>query len=224
MNSLSQIIEVIGPAGSGKSTLAKALTQNKKISLAGPAPYFRNLIEFPFFVRNTFDMLPLLYKFLFIKGLEGPSLRDIAWMVTLKGWHRVLLHNAEENSDLLLDEGPVFLMAYLQIYGAKALNSPSNQAWWDQMYKQWSRVLNIIIYLDAPDETLIERIRFREKPHGVKVKPDDYAYKYLADLREKYEYLLIRLTSEDKTLQVHRFDTHQIPITKVCSEILAALK
>ena len=222
-NRTKRIIEVIGPAGAGKTTLAKALSQHNGIQLAEFLPNYRRFTNFPFFARNTLASLPIFLKLYFIKEDIWLSKRDAAWMVTLKGWHQVLNHKTFQNSSLIMDEGPIYYMAYLHIYGSEILNSPSAQTWWDQMYKQWSRTMHMVIYLDAPDLTLMERIRAREKAHGVKTMPDSYAFKFLADLRENYEYLLYKLTSEKRSLKILRFNTLKVPLNQVASEVIAAL-
>jgi thymidylate kinase len=216
-----KIIELIGPAGSGKSTLAKALYQHKESKLISSPPNYRKVSDLPFFARNSINLLPLLIR---ISKFGKLSRRDFAWMVTLRGWSQELEKNKNQSSILILDEGPIYFMAYLQIYGSKIINSIAAEPWWDQMYKHWSRVLDIVIMLDAPNASLIDRIRGREKPHGVKVKPDDYAHKFLSDLREKYEYLLNKLTAEERGPKVLRFDTQQFSINKIESEVFDVIQ
>lgn len=218
-----RIIEIIGPAGSGKSTLANALCQEKGRELISSPPYYRRISDLPFFARNTLELLPTVLTLNIHNRCEFLSLRDLVWMVTLNGWCRVLSQKANQYPILILDEGPIFYMAFLQIYGSGGLNSPSAQTWWAQIYKQWSSLLAMVIYLDAPDLVLIQRIRERSKPHGIKDNPKDYAYKYLADLREKYKYLLFRLASENRTFKILCFDTFHVSQNQICSEITDAL-
>jgi deoxyadenosine/deoxycytidine kinase len=218
-----RIIEVVGPAGAGKSSLANALSRHRGIKLVSSPPYYRKFSDIPFFARNTLELLPTFLKLNYKKKGNWLSMRDMAWMVILKGWHRVFSQKKLQKSILILDEGPIFHMALLQIYGSESLNNPSAQVWWGQMYKRWSKMLDMVVFLDAPDSTLIERIRAREKPHGVKIKGNDYAIKYLTDLREKYDYLLCKLTSEEPNLKVLRFDTLQISLDQVCLNLSATL-
>jgi thymidylate kinase len=129
-----------------------------------------------------------------------------------------------QNSTLVLDEGPIFHMAYLQIYGSDVLNSPTARSWWEKIYTQWSQTLALVVLLDAPDLILIERIRARKKESAVKTKGNDYAVKYITNLREKYEYLLDKLTTKNKNLTVFRFDTDQVLLDQVYSKVFASLQ
>jgi adenylate kinase family enzyme len=220
---LNNIIEVIGPAGSGKTTLAKAISNQNNVEVITSPPYYKRLTNLPFFAQNTIELLPLLIRLYSTRKVRGLKMRDVAWMVTINGWSQILLQKSRPCSIVILDEGPIYYMAYLQIFGAESMNSLLTQAWWAEMYRNWSKVLDMVIMLDAPDTFLIDRIRAREKHHGVKTKSDDYAHRYLANLREKYENLLIKLTSEECDLRILRFNTQQLSIDEIVSKVINSI-
>ena len=53
-----KIIEIIGPAGAGKTSLAKILGENTSIKIVNQAPYYRQLGDTPFFIKNSLSILP----------------------------------------------------------------------------------------------------------------------------------------------------------------------
>jgi deoxyadenosine/deoxycytidine kinase len=218
-----RILEIIGPAGAGKSTLAHLLSQKNQIKLIHTAPYYRRVKDFPFFAINTLETLPTIIQLYFGSHCQRLKPWEVAWMVTLHGWHHILRHETARNLTLVLDEGPIYHMAYLQIYGSGVINSSPAEAWWNKIYKQWSKTLTLLVLLDASDTTLIKRIRMRETVHGVKTKGDDYAFEFLSNLRKKYDYLIARLLSEETQLKVLRFDTQKIPLDQICTDIVAVL-
>jgi hypothetical protein len=202
--------------------LAQALSQRQDIKLVDQPPYFRRIKDFSFFARNTLALLPTLLG-LYSSRKEGwLTLEDIVWMVILKGWHRVLKRLASDDKILILDEGPLFYMAFLRVYGQDIIRSESANQWWSEMYRQWADTLDMVILLDTRDPILIQRIRSRDKWHGVKIKSDTEAYQYLADLRNAYEQILTGLKAHALDLNVLRFDTEQISVKQICNEIINA--
>jgi predicted kinase len=194
------IVELVGLPGVGKSTLAQEMCrQNRNIHLE-KTPYFRRATDIPFFMRNSVKNLPRILRIQLSKDGGGLSRRDIVLMVILSGWRQVLIQkNLTNELVLLLDEGPICYLTRLCAWGSEGLRSTAANNWWKGVFLEWASFLDLIIWLDASDETLIERIRSREMWQEVKTMTREQAFKYFEDLRSKQDYVLKKISTQTKT-------------------------
>jgi shikimate kinase len=217
------VVELVGPAGAGKTTLAQALKQRSKRILIGTAPQIRRVGHIPFFARNSLLLVPTLFHLHYKNNGRWLTPREIAWMVILKGWHRVLGRQASKNGTIVvLDHGPVAMLASLRFFGPENLKSQSAKKWWDSTYKQWADTLDMVIWLDTSDATLVERIRARDVWHRVKVKSDSEAFEFLARWRPVYEQVISELTVDSHGPKVFHLDTGQESLDETVSRVLVA--
>jgi hypothetical protein len=215
------IVELVGPAGAGKSSLAQALKQRSKSILTCTPPYLRRIGHAPFFARNIILSTPILFHLYRNNYGRWFTPWEMAWLVTLNGWHRLLARQEFRNDTVIvLDQGPVFMLAWFSGFGPESFRSPSTKPWWDTMYKQWADVLDMVIWLDAPDMTLIERIRARDVWHGVKVKTDRDACEFLARWRAAHEHVLSALTSQANGPKVLDLNTAQEGLEETVNRVL----
>lgn len=217
-----RILEMAGLAGAGKSTLALALCQrNKKITI-GAEIAFRKVEQVPIFARSV----PLILS-LIVAGFEASqrwTWDEIKFMVYLKSWSRILEQQAKTNpGTILLDHGPVFKMATLHAFGPAWLRSTSAKTWWSELFQQWADLLDLIVWLEAPDSLLETRINTRKQKHKVKGKTASEMMQFLASYRDSYNYVLSGLVSSNR-LNVIKFDTSQASIDEIAEDIMAACR
>src|SRR5207253_8094260 len=88
---------------------------------------------------------------------------------------------------VVLDEGPVFALAWLQVFGAeRLLRSTAYKRWVQRTLADWARVLDAVVLVDAPDPVLSQRIRARVKPHLVKDQSDQQITAFAARFRAAF--------------------------------------
>ena len=212
-------VELIGPAGAGKTTLSRALTQaNEKVAIGAPLQ-LRKLRQLPFFLRRALPMAPMF-------ATSKRNGRRFTWeevkaFVYVNGWHQVLKRGAARNlTAILLDHGPVFQLASLKEFGPEILKERVFDTWWDKILKQWALTLDILIWLDAPDRILLDRINSRAQRHVVKARQEKEAYEFLARYRRAYEEIIAKLTAKgDPRLLL--FDTSQKSLEDIVEALLA---
>jgi thymidylate kinase len=143
-------------------------------------------------------------------------------MVYLKGWPG-LLRQQIKNSDkaILLDHGGIFKLATLYAFGPEKLKSSELKNWWNEMYQEWASTLNLVIWLDASEEVLLERINHRNQRHAVKGKPELEAHEFLECYRMAYRRIFQMLNSyhEQRLLS---FDTNRTSIEEIADAVLLA--
>jgi deoxyadenosine/deoxycytidine kinase len=217
-----KIIEIIGPAGAGKSSLGQLLKVSGKIKIINAAPNFRLINDIPFFIKNTFYSLPTFVRFIARQDDKSINAKQFVWLVILNGWSKRLRRYAKKFSTIfVLDEGPIYLMTFLYVYGSNVFKSQNSNVWWEHIFRDYANAIDIVVWLDAPNSVLVSRIRDRNKPHGVKNKTDPEAFNYLNNLRQAYERMISGLTTEDSELLVMRFDTNQETLDEISKKIIA---
>src|SRR5687767_12221709 len=214
---LPLIIELVGLAGSGKTTLSRALSRQSERIQLGAEIELRKLKHIPVFVRNTPPLLPIiLYRSRYSRWFTW---EEIKYVVYLKGWPQVLGQQAAQGGEaILLDHGPVFKLATLNAFGPEYLQTEKAEPWWNTMFKQWASTVDIVIWLDAPDSVLEQRINSRNQRHAVKGKTETEVLQFLARYRISYEEILSKLMT-DRRPALFQFDTSQTTIEQVADEV-----
>lgn len=214
-----QVMEIVGPAGAGKTTLVQALSRRcKRIQ---PGVQVSKIRSIPLLVTNTVLFLPtFLRRYRHSRWFTWSETRS---MVYLKAWHQVLDRQPSRTDTItVLDHGPIFRLALLREFGPEFTQSRCYQRSWDRMLNQWAAMLDGVIWLDAPDVVLLERIRGRSCQHRVKQRPEKDAYEFLERYRKCYEYIFNRISSSGgPTPQC--FNTHEKSVEQMVDEVLATV-
>lgn len=216
------LVELAGPAGAGKSTLTKALTEYDHEIRISEFPSVRAVKNLPFFVWNTLLLLPTFVTISLTKKDGAITSRQMANMAILNGWHRQFTKNLADQDVVILDQGPVYKLAELLIFGPENFRSVAF-TWWDRVCKDWADVLDVVICLDTSDSILMERIRARDKNHGIKENTDQWAVQFLAQYRQAQHEVLNSLTNKDQGPKLIRIDTSQKSLNEVVEDIFALL-
>ena len=213
------VVEMVGPAGAGKTTLVEALSQRDQSIVAGVRLHKIGYV--PFFLANTLVRLPTyLRRYRHSRWFNREETRC---MVYLKAWHNRLsrpVHN--HDTVVVLDHGPIFRLVLLREFGPEITKSQVYERWWDSALNQWAATLDMIIWLDAPNPVLANRVNARGRWHLVKGKPELEAYTFLARYRRSYEQVISMVTACDGP-RVLRFDTDRASLDQIVDQVLAAL-
>ncbi|MBI5962704.1 MAG: AAA family ATPase [Chloroflexi bacterium] len=213
-----RIVEIIGPAGAGKTTLSRALSPCRKSFFVGNFPDVRKISNAPFFIRNGFQTLPALHKL--PRGSSRKlTRREFAWLSILNGWSDIL-QKETKNKIVILDQGPVFLLTETREFGPEYLRNENADFLWQSLYSRWGNVLDMIVWLDAPDADLMSRIRHRDKGHVVKNESDETTFEFFARYRQAYERTISKLQANHSDLKILRFDTSQKSSDEIAYQLL----
>lgn len=214
------VVELVGPAGAGKTSLVRALTQRNERFVEGTGIKARRIANISFFVGNAVLLLPSLFRL--YRDSRWFTWEEIKTLVYLKELHRVLRRQASNGAITILDQGPVYLLTRLHVLRGETVARQSQSRWWDSVLKHWSQTLDMVIWLDAPDAMLLERIRARNKWHAINEKPKVEAAEFLARYRASYSRIICGLRADDGP-RVVRFDTAQESLGQIMDKVLAGI-
>lgn len=218
-----RVVEIVGPAGAGKTTLFQALDCYSESIRLGNFPDVRKISDAPFFISNGIRVIPGQFR---LYRLDSRQLtrREFAWMSILNGWS-ALLHKESDggNKVIVLDQGPIYLMTEMRLFGPEYLRQKSAERLWQDLYECWAATLDMVVWLDAAEEVLLERIRTRQQEHIVKNQSAAVVYEFLGRYRTEYEYILSVLTARKSDLKILKFDTERQGPKDILNQLLSEL-
>lgn len=214
------VAELAGLAGAGKTTLLQELSRRDgRIRVVGDLE-LRKSAHAPIVIRH----LPFLLSALFSAARSGGrfTLDEMKALIYLNAWpDRLMRQDSGGPAVLLLNHGPVFKLATLHAFGPTRLNECRCDPWWTDMFERWRNTLDALVWLDAPEDMLLDRINVREKRHVIKGKPEVQSRSFLDRYRTSYEQVLAWLTARGRPA-LHRIDTGRAPIARTADELLVS--
>jgi adenylate kinase family enzyme len=218
-----RVLEIIGPAGAGKTTLCATLGAYPAQIQLRDFPDVHKITDAPFFIWYGLKLLPVLLRY-HKPGSRNVTRREFAWLTILTGWPSRLGNEVKRcGQTIVLDQGPVYLLAEMREFGPEFLRSPSAERFWQSLYARWAVTIDLVIWLDTADERLVERIRGREQEHVMKAEPKPAVSEFLERYRSMYNQTLAELKAHASSLQVIHFDTGRQAPAEIAQQLLAAL-
>jgi len=120
---------------------------------------------------------------------------------------------------IILDHGPIYRLAFLRELGPEITASQIYKRWWVNLLNQWTATIDIIIWLNAPNAILLERIRARDQRHTIKEKCVREAHEFLTHYRTFLEQTISESVT-DRRITLLNFDTNQESVEHIVDKIL----
>ena len=209
-----RIVELAGPAGAGKSTVFRALVARDATIEGRPSlrkrEYAGVLASEVLAVART-----LVRDRAYLPRVTPEQVRMMAYLQALP---RVLERSDPPTSrTMVLDQGPIYLLT------RRSLTNERLGAWRRRVVQTWAPLLDVVVWLDAPDALLVERINTRDKRHRLQGSAEGTALEALAHIRAVYERVLGEFETGRPSWVVLRFDASVRSADEIAEEVLTAL-
>ncbi len=208
-------IELVGPAGSGKTTLVHALERTFGGVTVGAPCGGTDHVRLG--LRHVARLLPAWLRSR-DRWLDEKELRSMNYVV---GWAEAL-ERAPRPGLTVFDHGPIFRLARLRAFGPRLVESPAFAAWAAEAVRRWARLLDAVVWLDAPDAVLAARIDGRDEAHRMKGEAASETVRFLSRYRTVYDALLAELRAAGGPEPI-RVDTHREPPDAIAERLVAQL-
>jgi hypothetical protein len=120
-------------------------------------------------------------------------------------------------STLVFDQGPLFLLT------RPSLTDERLATWRNGMFDTWAPLLDVVVFLDAPDKLLRERINTRPKWHALKGADGRSALDVLRTSRQVWERTIKAVAARPGGPTILRFDTSTRSADEIADTILSAI-
>ncbi len=207
-------MELVGPTGAGKTTVLEALlAQDLGIERK---PTLRNAHYVGIVTRAVAAAVATLAR---RRALgRDITLEQVLIMAYVQAVPRILERGYLANTKTIaFDQGPIYFVS------RPSLLDDRLAPWRGTVLDTWASLLDLVVWLDAPDQVLTARINSRSKSHRLKGASDEAAVEALAESRTVYEHVISRLTERQDSPALLRFDTDLRPAGEIAEAVLAAL-
>lgn len=207
------VVELAGVAGSGKSTLFRKITASRAVHV-GVQPCDRGCIPLAF---RRIHLLPagILWDELRRGRLPREPLQS---MVYLESWlGRLDRPEIDDSAPVLYDHGPFFRLAKIRSFGPTG--GTALREWWESMREAWSNAMTRVVWLDAPDLLLLERIRERRTGHPCEGMSDAEGIDWLGRYRTAFDEAL-SVFRQRHPADLVRIDTSSMNPDDIASSVL----
>jgi hypothetical protein len=208
------LVELVGPAGAGKSTVFQSLLARDQAILRRPS--LRKMRYAAIVAVNVVGALATLIRH---GALERHGRTEqVLMMMYVQALPRILPGlGSTGGSTLVFDQGPLFLLT------RPSLTDERLATWRNGMFDTWAPLLDVVVFLDAPDELLRERINTRQKWHALKGAHGGSALDGLRTSRQVCERTIEAVAARPGGPAILRFDTGTRSADEIADAILSAI-
>jgi hypothetical protein len=211
-------VEIIGPAAAGKTSLLRVLCSTDDKIRAGLD--IERLRSSSALVRKVGPFLPIWA--LRHRHDRWFNRREMKSITFLEVWYRELEQRG--STDVLavvFDHGPLYRLARLKEFGPEITRSEPFERWWHDRRDRWMDALDLVVWLDASDKVLLQRVQDRGHKYLDATPSGEDKHEFLARYRGAIAEILEE-GSADRRPRLLRFRSDQRSVGEIADEVLAA--
>ena len=209
------VVELVGPAGAGKTALLRTLHRDPRIRAGVRIERMRHFFEL---IAHTTAFAPAAMALLGDGG--RPFWPGVRHFVRLRTFPQAIARAAAEGPGLiLLDEGPIFSLGRLSVFQQANRGGGRLARHWHAELNRWANLLDGVIWIDAADSVLAERIRTRRKEPRIKSGTDTEVTGFLNRYRVAYREIMGVLAASGR-VRVVEIDTASVTTQQLAERVM----
>lgn len=212
-------VEIAGVAAAGKSTLTQGLLNGCADAELAPTLQMRRRDHWSYVVHSLPRMIAMAAGWLHQR--RAPTWTQVKLIMYLEEWVRWLDRMAGARI-VFIDQGPIYALGRLGHSQPPVPGTEAGGDWWRAMIDEWARALDVVVWLDAPDDVLWQRLNRRGQGHDIKGEAAADGIAYLQRYRESYAAVLASLETRGGPV-VLRYDTSERAAGDIAADVLARL-
>jgi hypothetical protein len=118
--------------------------------------------------------------------------KEMKRIVRLRALHRLAQRSIGPGT-LVFDEGPVYLLARMLVFGGDNIRTRGFERWWRGAVAAWAATLHAVVWLEAPDDVLATRIHTRRQRHPYQGAAEGAVSAFLCAYRAAFSRVLAGL-------------------------------
>ena len=119
-----------------------------------------------------------------------------------------------------MDPGSIYWLTKLQSFASQPTGRSWYRRWYEGKFEQWSSALDVVIWLDAPEDICLQRVLTRDQWHDAKDMTVNEALSRFRILRKSYGKIIDRMASRHPK-KVFHFRTDQISTEQMVEQIVS---
>ena len=179
------VVALTGLAGTGKSSLARALMR------LDPGIRARPRVSVWRYLANVPPLIPTFLRLHY--PLRGVLWKEMKRILRLHALRR-MVHETTDCDMLVFDEGPVYLLARILVYGGAKIRTRNFEESWRRWIAMWAGEFDAIVMLQAPEDLLAARLRARRR-HPFQDRSDAAVRALFRDYSDAFTRVIGELTA-----------------------------
>jgi hypothetical protein len=136
-------------------------------------------------------------------------------------YHHLELLRRKQSRVVVVEDGPALILSWLRAAAGRSATNGDMPAWWISVVKRWAQTVDIVVFLDAADRVLTQRVLARPQANPFKDRPETELSEVLERSRGAYVSVLSDLQAHDGP-PVLEFRTDQRSVAEITDELLVA--
>jgi hypothetical protein len=212
------VVELVGVWGAGKSSLVKSLAFRDRSVRAAPPVWS---LPKPLLVIGGLQVIATILG-LFRTGQRMLWTESRQLMRLRALYHHLDLLRRKGSRVVVVEDGPALILSWLRSAAGRSATNGDMPAWWTSVVKRWAETVDVVVFLDAPEGVLAQRVLARPQANPFKGRPAAELSEFLERSRGAYVSVLSELRAHDGP-PVLEFRTDQRSVAEITDELLVTL-